>query len=99
MKNGVCPKCEGTIIIQGVRVIDRGHGSAQHDMVVSVYSNPKAWLFKGQTFSEVSACVCGVCGFVEFYASNPDALVKAAVTAQSLELPNSADEPAPEKDE
>jgi predicted nucleic-acid-binding Zn-ribbon protein len=93
MKNGVCPKCDGTIIVQGVRVIDRSQGGVQQDLSVAVYSNPNAWLFKGQVMTELWACVCGVCGFTELYATNPDALVKAAVTAQTLELP-----PEPETD-
>lgn len=92
MKNGICPKCESTIIIQGVRVIDHADAGAQQDLTVAVYSNPNAWLFKGQVKSGLWACVCGVCGFTELYAANPDALVKAAVAAQTIELPQSETE-------
>ncbi len=82
MKNGVCPKCESTIIIQGVRVNDRSNNGVRHELSVSVFAKPDAWIMKGEATSELWACVCGVCGFVELYATNVDALVKAAAAAQ-----------------
>jgi predicted nucleic-acid-binding Zn-ribbon protein len=83
MKNGICPKCDGTVIVQGVRVLDRGHGNTKHELSVAVYTNPDAWVFKGQVTGELWACVCGVCGYTELYATNLDALVRAAVEGQA----------------
>jgi hypothetical protein len=82
VKNGVCPKCQGTVIIQGVRVLDRGHANTAHDLSVAVYTKPDAWVFKGEVAGGLWACVCGACGFTELYATNLDALVAAAAQAQ-----------------
>lgn len=82
MKNGVCPKCGCTVVIQGVKVLDRGEGHITHDLTVAVDANPKAWVFKGRVTGELWACVCGACGFTELYATNLDELVKAAAQGQ-----------------
>ncbi len=82
MKKGVSPKCQGSIIIQGVRVLDRGHGNTARDLSVAVYTKPDAWMFKGEVAGSLWACVCGACGFTELYATNLDELVKAAAGAQ-----------------
>ena len=100
MKNGPCPKCGCTIVVQGVRVLDRGHGGSQHDLSVAVYSNPSAWLFKGQVTGGLWACICGACGFTELYATNLDELVKAAATGGkpvgTLPPPGDTEPPASE---
>lgn len=80
MKDGICPKCQGTVIIQGARVLDRGRGT--QDLSVAVYSKPDAWVLKGETTGALWACICGACGYTELYASNLDELVRAAATAQ-----------------
>ena len=81
MKNGTCPKCSGNVIIQGVRILDRGHGNVASDLSLAVYSNPAAWVFKGEVKAPLFAYVCGACGYTELYATNLDALVKTAVSA------------------
>lgn len=93
MRNGICPKCNGTVIVQGVRVLDRGHGSSEHDLSVAVYAKPDAWMFRGQVTGELWACVCGACGYTELYATNLDALVRAAAERQAREEPG-AEPPA-----
>lgn len=85
MKNGVCPKCGSTVVIQGVRVLDRGEDNARYDLAVAVDANPSAWVFKGRVTGELWACVCGACGFTELYATNLTELVKAAAQAQAEE--------------
>ena len=96
MKNGPCPKCGCTIIVQGVRVLDRGHQGRVNDLSIAVYAKPDAWLFKGQVTGELWACVCGACGFTELYATNLDELVKAAVTnGQSLRPPPKPEDAEP----
>lgn len=82
MKNGRCPKCDGTVIIQGARVLDRGHGNTEHDLSIATYAKPDGWLSKGEVIGPLWACVCGACGFTELYATNLDALVRAAAEAQ-----------------
>ena len=82
MKNGVCPKCGCTVVIQGVRILDYGHAHHTRDLSVAVDAKPDAWLFKGRVTGELWACVCGACGFTELYATNLNELVKAAALAQ-----------------
>lgn len=85
MKKGPCPKCGCTIIVQGVRVLDRGDANLKHDLSVAVYTKPDSWMFKGEVTGELWACVCGACGFTELYATNLDELVRAAAASgQSL---------------
>ena len=88
MKNGICPKCHGTVIVQGVRVLDRGRGSTVHDLSVAVYARPDAWMFRGEVTGELWACVCGACGYTELYATNLDALVQAAAQRQARDEPS-----------
>ena len=83
MKDGVCPKCGCTVVVQGVRVLDRGSDGVEYDLSVAVYRNPSARLLKGEVTSGLWACVCGACGYTELYADNPTELVKAAAEAQS----------------
>ncbi|MFO0796566.1 MAG: hypothetical protein U0804_03760 [Gemmataceae bacterium] len=85
MKNGVCPKCGCTVVIQGARVLDRGDGNVSHDLAVAVDANPEAWVFKGRVRGDLWACVCGACGFTELYATNLNELVKAAAMAPPKE--------------
>jgi predicted nucleic-acid-binding Zn-ribbon protein len=85
MKDGYCPKCKCNIVVQGVRVLDRGHLDDAHDLSVVAYRKPDAWLFKGEVACNLWACVCGACGYTELYAENPAELVRAANEAQSRE--------------
>jgi predicted nucleic-acid-binding Zn-ribbon protein len=92
VKKGPCPKCGCTIIVQGVRVLDRGDANLKHDLSVAVYSKPDSWLFKGEVTGELWACVCGACGFTELYATNLDELVRAAATSGQSLRPKSTPE-------
>ena len=49
------------------------HG-LEAEMRVASFRDPKAFVFKGQQNSTVSAWVCTECGFMEFYADTPQAL-------------------------
>lgn len=84
MKNGPCPKCGCEIIIQGVRILDRGHGNTKHDLSIAVYEKPDAWVFRGEVQAKLHAAVCGACGFTELYASNLDELLKTAAKSQTV---------------
>ena len=79
MREGSCPKCGSSEVVRDVRIMDRGHGSADAgDLSAVVYGNPQAWIFKGKVRIELSACVCSGCGYTELYASNPAALLEAS---------------------
>jgi predicted nucleic-acid-binding Zn-ribbon protein len=73
-KTGKCPKCGATEIIADAKVIDRGHYDAEREMSVATFRKPLAFVFKEKQETTVSAWVCALCGFVEFYADNPTTL-------------------------
>ena len=82
MRTGTCSKCGSSEIVRDVRIMDRGHGSADSgNLSAVVYGNPEAWVFKGKVRVELSACVCGNCGFTELYAVDPAGMLAAARTA------------------
>lgn len=82
MRNGTCSKCGSSEIVRDVRIMDRGHVSADAgDLSAVVYGNPEAWVFKNKVRVELSACVCGACGYTELYAVDPRAMLAAARAA------------------
>jgi predicted nucleic-acid-binding Zn-ribbon protein len=69
-----CPKCGSTDIIADAKAVDRGHCDSENELTVATFWRPEALLFKGEVTSTVSAWVCVGCGYVEFYADNPQLL-------------------------
>jgi predicted nucleic-acid-binding Zn-ribbon protein len=72
-QNHTCPKCRSTDVIGNVRPLDATH-SDQRTARLATYRNPNALLFKGQQWTSMTAWVCAQCGYVEFYADDPNAL-------------------------
>ena len=81
-----CLKCGSDSSIPGVRVIDRGDANGREPLELGVTTKPDAVLFKGEVRVQTVARVCGDCGFVEVYATDPAALWDAHVdrVARSL---------------
>jgi predicted nucleic-acid-binding Zn-ribbon protein len=73
-KTGKCPKCASAEIIADAHAVDRGdHHLAQwSDATVATFRDPNALIFRGKQVSTISAWVCAVCGFVEYYADYPE---------------------------
>ena len=72
-----CEKCGSDKIVPQAKVIDRGDYSAEYELTLAVDENPEAFMFKQRIYSGVTAKVCGNCGFIEFYADNPQSLYSA----------------------
>jgi predicted nucleic-acid-binding Zn-ribbon protein len=72
-----CAKCDSDKIIPRARVMDKGDYGSEGDLNIAIDGNPEAFLFKDRTRWSVSARVCGSCGFVEFYAANPETIYSA----------------------
>lgn len=72
-KTGICPKCGSRDIIAPAEV----HGSLDRPIKVGTYQNPDALIFKGRQEVPIFAWVCGVCGYLELYASDPNDLKKS----------------------
>jgi len=76
-----CPKCHSADIIWNARTWGY-RGTATH---VAVHEYPGALIMKGTEFGELKACICGQCGFTEFYVSNHRALFKAYRKSDELQ--------------
>ena len=74
-----CLKCGSDGMIPDVRVIDRGESNGRQPVDLGLATKPDAVLFKGEVRVETVARVCGDCGFVEVYATDPAALWDAHV--------------------
>lgn len=70
-----CPKCDAAQVIRNVQVA----GAVNHTMGVAVELDQEAVVFKGAVTRQLSARVCGSCGFVEFYVPDPKELWDAAL--------------------
>jgi predicted nucleic-acid-binding Zn-ribbon protein len=78
MPQGKCPKCGSSNVIPDVSVLDPGRfGKGDGVLHAVVDERPKARLFKGEVQSRLEAVVCGDCGYTEFYAKEPGALLAA----------------------
>ena len=72
-----CLRCGSDSVIPDARLVDRGDADARKPAEVGVVTNPAAWVFKGEVRTPTRAQVCGDCGFVEVYATDPDVLWQA----------------------
>lgn len=72
MQLKTCDKCQSDKIIPNARITDTESG-----IVIVVDRKPDAVFFKDSMLSELTAKVCGDCGFVELYALYHDGLFRA----------------------
>jgi ribosomal protein S27AE len=71
-----CSKCNSSSIVPKVRIVDRAHYNLETDLTLVVYDNPDALMFKGGHSGQLSAWLCGECGYTEFYVENASYLYK-----------------------
>ena len=76
-----CSKCGSTAIVPRAMVADRNQ-NMEYDLRLRVDAQPSAMVFKQAARSAIHACVCSSCGYVEFYADDPQALYDAFLAAQ-----------------
>ena len=72
-----CPECGSEKIVKDAALKEMGDYAAENTLRVAVDRNPDAWVFKERVRNEVRAEVCGACGFVQTYATDPDLLWRA----------------------
>jgi predicted nucleic-acid-binding Zn-ribbon protein len=66
-----CLKCGSDKIIPGGQVLD---GAYKEQVLISIETEPNALIFHNKTVSPTFVNICGTCGFLEWYASNPEKL-------------------------
>lgn len=69
-----CRECNSTRIIKNARALDRGDYNANLGFNVAVDEKPEAMIFKQARGSAVRADVCADCGYISFYADDPENL-------------------------
>ena len=77
-QTSTCAKCGSTELLPS-RVMDRINNShiQEQDLNLRVDADPSAFLFAAAHRSSLHAIVCGRCGYVEFYATDPATLLDA----------------------
>jgi hypothetical protein len=66
-----------------VRIVERGEDGMRHELQAEVLRRPNALLFKRPERANVTARVCGACGYAELYVDVPDALYRAHLQADA----------------
>ena len=72
-QSSTCVKCGSADIVLGARVQEHGDPESR----LRVNADPGALLLKGPALCPLEARVCGRCGYTEFYATDPAALLAA----------------------
>lgn len=78
-----CPRCSSDEVMPRVRVVERGEDGYRHDLQVEVLRRPSAVFFKRPERINLTARVCGACGYTELYVDAPGALYTAYLQADS----------------
>ena len=79
----LCRRCGSEEVMPRVRVAERGADDMRHDLQVEVQLRPNARFFKRPQRVDLTARVCGACGYTELYAESPDVLYMAYLQADS----------------
>ena len=76
-----CSKCGSSAIVPRAMVVDKNQ-NMEYDLKLRVDAQPSAMLFKQAARCAIHASVCSSCGYVEFYADDPQTLYDAFLAAQ-----------------
>ena len=80
-----CVRCGSDAVIPDAFLGAKDLTSALR-LQVGVYTKPEALMMKGPVRTDVRVQVCGDCGFIETFASDPRALWEAYVQRLSREF-------------
>ena len=79
-----CAKCGSERVVPRARVIDRGdYNSDSGNVRVGVERNPEALLFSRTEQTDISARICGECGYVELFVEDAAALYEAYAASRT----------------
>ena len=78
-----CPECGSEKIVKKALLIEQGENYMERSPQIVVFEKPDAMLFRGKTRSSVRAEICGDCGFIQTYATEPRKLWTAYQTSIS----------------
>lgn len=73
MKKLVCAKCGSDKIIPAARIVDYGHANMKVNLTVELIKK-KGFIYNDVEKGQLSANICGQCGYVELNVSNYEKL-------------------------
>lgn len=79
----LCRRCGSDEVMPRVRVAERGDDNMRYDLQVEVQRRPNAMIFKRPQRADLTARVCGACGYAELYVDAPGALYTAYLQADA----------------
>jgi predicted nucleic-acid-binding Zn-ribbon protein len=87
MTDPQCTKCGSTRVMPRVFVVDESPVTSDglpHDnpLRVRIEGNPSAWIRKDRLYGELTARICGECGYTELYVSNAGELYEKYLKAK-----------------
>lgn len=82
-----CSKCSSACVIPRVFVVDESPATSDgiptdNPLRVRIEGNPSAWIRKDRLYGELTARICGDCGYTELYVDNPSELYAKYVKAE-----------------
>ncbi len=74
LKDGECPKCGSSKIIDNAQLADKHDNIHASDTAVRLVTRPNAIFFKDPIEFRLQPYICGGCGYLESYVEKPDRL-------------------------
>ena len=74
LASSTCLRCGSDAVIPDAYLVDPNYGGT---IAAEMMRAPQALMLKGKERTPVRAQVCGVCGHVELFAADPEALWQA----------------------
>lgn len=87
MTDAQCAKCSSTRVIPRVFVVDESPTTSEgvprdNPLRVRIEGDPSAWIRKDRLYGELTARICGDCGYTELYVQNPSELYAKYLKAE-----------------
>jgi hypothetical protein len=77
-----CLNCGSARLIRGVSLEDSAMSGGNAKIhAISFATRPEALIFTEKVYGDVTGVVCGSCGYIAFFASNPEELYEQYVAA------------------
>jgi hypothetical protein len=77
-----CLNCGSARLIRGVSLEDSAMSGGNAKIhAISFATRPEALIFTEKVYGDVTGVVCGQCGYIAFFASNPEELYAQYIAA------------------
>jgi hypothetical protein len=77
-----CLNCGSEKLVRGISLEDSAFGGGNARIhAISLATRPQALIFTEKVYADITGVVCGACGYIAFFASNPEELYAQYVAA------------------